>query len=287
MKLIDNNKINMHMLKKCITKPELYEKSTDKFWDDEYISKQMLNLHLNPDVESASKTKDTIEAEADFIIKSTVMNESKAILDLGCGPGLYVKEFAKTGAKVFGIDLSDRSIDYADRNIKPEYPNTHFTKMNYLDIDFKEAFDVATLIYYDFCVLNLNEQKTLLAKIHTALKDSGFFIFDIVTENMEAPISTNISVYEEGFWSPKPYIEILKTYLYENPKIQGQQYVIIDEDGSTRIITFYNRLFSLIEITEMLNENGFKVEKIYKNLKGEDLSMDSETYGIIAIKEQG
>jgi len=284
MKFIDNNKINIHMLKKCITKPEIYEKSTDKFWDDEYISNQMLNLHLNPDIESASKTKETIEAEADFIIKSTGMNESKAVLDLGCGPGLYVKEFAKTGAMVSGIDLSDRSIDYANRNIKPEYPNTLFTKMNYLDIDFKESFDVATLIFYDFCVLNINEQKTLLAKIHTALKDNGFFIFDIVTENMETPLSTNISVYEEGFWSPKPYIEILKTYMYENPKTQGQQYVIIDEDGSTRIIRFYNRLFSLLEITDMLNENGFKVEKIYKNLKGEAFSMDSETYGIIAMK---
>ncbi len=284
MRLIDNNTINMHMLKKCIAKPELYEKSTDKFWDDEYISKQLLSIHLNPNVESASKTKETIEAEADFIIKSTDMREGKTILDLGCAPGLYVKEFAKTGAMVSGIDLSDRSIDYAIRNIKPEHPNTLFTKMNYLNLHFNDSFDVVTLIYYDFCVLSLNEQKTLLAKIHTALKEDGFFVFDIITENMETPISTDISVYEEGLWSSKPYIEIFKSCIYENPKIQGQQYVIIEEDGTTRIIRFYNRLFSSIEITELLNENGFRVEKIYKNLKGENLSSNSKTFGIIARK---
>jgi len=60
--------------------------------------------------------------------------------------------------------------------------------------------------------------------------------------------------------------------------------VIIDEDGLTRIIRIYHRLFSLTEITEMLNENGFKVEKAYKNLKGDAFSKDSETYGIIARK---
>ena len=284
MRIIDSNKINLHLLKNCITKPEIFEKSTDKFWDDEYISEQMLNFHLNPDIEAASKTKETIETEADFIIKLTDLSKSKSILDLGCGPGLYVKEFAETGARVTGIDLSDRSIDYAKKNIKPEYRNASFVKTNYLDIDFKESFDIVTLIFYDFCALNTNEQNILLASIHTALKDNGFFIFDIVTENKGTSISTNFSVCEEGFWSPKPYVEILNTHLYEYPKTEGLQYVIIDEDGLTRIIRIYHRLFSLTEITEMLNENGFKVEKAYKNLKGDAFSKDSETYGIIARK---
>jgi hypothetical protein len=124
----------------------------------------------------------------------------------------------------------------------------------------------------------------LLAKIHAALKDNGFFIFDIVTENKKTSVSTSISVCEEGFWSPKPYVEILNIYLYEDPKTEGLQYAIIDEDGSTRIIRLYHRLFSLTEITEMLDKNGFKVEKVYKNLKGGAFREDAETYGIIARK---
>jgi SAM-dependent methyltransferase len=156
--------------------------------------------------------------------------------------------------------------------------------MNYLDIDFNESFDIVTLIFYDFCALNTAEQNILLEKIHAALKENGLFIFDIVTENKKTVNSTNISVYEEGFWSPRPYVEILNVYLYENPKTEGLQYAIIEEDGSTRIIRIYHRLFSLTEITKMLNENGFKVEEVYKNLKGEVFSRDSETYGIIARK---
>lgn len=276
--------MDLHLFKKSIKKPKIFEKSTHKFWDDEYVSEQMLKLHLNPDIEAASKTKDTIETESCFIIKSMVMSKGKDVLDLGCGPGLYVREFAKTGAMVTGIDISDRSIDYAKKNIKPEYRNTLFTKMNYLNMDYKKSFDIVTLIFYDLCALSTNEQNILLAKIHAALKENGFFIFDIVTESKSTSISTNISVCDEGFWSPKPYLEILNTYLYEKPKTEGLQYMIIDEDGSTRIIRIYHRLFSLTEITAILNENGFKVEKVYNNLKGEAYSKNSETYGIIARK---
>ena len=69
MKIINDNKINLDLLKNCLEKPQIFDRSTHKFWDDEYVSEQMLKYHLNPDIEAASKTKQTIESEADFIIK--------------------------------------------------------------------------------------------------------------------------------------------------------------------------------------------------------------------------
>lgn len=284
MNIVSNNKIDMSKLKIMLDKPALFEKSTDKFWDDEHISEQMLKLHLNPDVESASKTKNTIADETNFIINRTGINSDKGVLDLGCGPGLYVEEFAKTGAKVIGVDLSERSINYANTTIRPQYINADFIKMNYLDMEFQEAFDIVTLIFYDFCALSTEEQKKLLAKIHEALKDNGVFVFDVVSENRKCSPSTSISVCDGGFWSPNPYIEILQTSIYEEPKIEGLQYTIIDEDGAARIIRLYHRLFSLAEITKMLKESHFRVEGVYKNLKGEAVSEDSETFGIIARK---
>ncbi len=283
MNIIKDNKLDMEALKDALKRPEIWKQSTSKFWDDEYISLQMLNSHLDPEIEAASRTREQIEAETNFIINYTDMNGNKRVVDLGCGPGLYAREFAKTGARITGIDYSERSINYAFEHVKSTYKNTDFINMNYLDLDYNESFDIATLIFYDFCVLSTKDQNRLLANIHRALKSNGIFIFDVVTENRKTSEATSILVFDKGgFWSPEPYIEILKTSIYE--EAEGMQYTIIAEDGTTRVIRLYHRLFGLEAITSLLNDNHFEVERIYKNLQGEPLGEDSETFGIIAKK---
>lgn len=284
MRIINHKKIDLQVFKQSIQKPELFEKGTDKFWDHEHISQQMLNFHLNPNIEAASKTKETIESETNFIIKTTKMNDKKLVLDLGCGPGLYVKEFAKTGAIIIGVDISDNSIQYAKEHIQKDQKNISFHKLNYLNLNYKETIDIATLIFYDFCALNTNEQSKLLTKIHDALKENGMFIFDLVTTNRKTPLKSTTSVSDGGFWSPHPYIEIFNTFIYEEPKTEGLQYTIINEEGDVRVIRIYHRLFSLEEITTLLHNHNFKVESVYKNLKGEAFDSNSETLGIVARK---
>ncbi|MEQ8176243.1 MAG: class I SAM-dependent methyltransferase [Syntrophomonadaceae bacterium] len=284
MKIIKKNMIDLAGLKDAIKKPEIYQKSTCKFWDDEHISGEMLKFHLNPDVEAASKTRKAIEAETGFIISYTGMNASHSVIDLGCGPGLYVREFARTGAEVTGVDLSPNSINYTLQHIKPEFENVRFINMNYLDMDFAASFDIATMIFYDFCVLNPDEQNRLLNNIHRALKSNGVFIFDVVTVNRKVPESTSISICDGGFWSPEPYIEIMNTCLYEDQHTEGMQYTIIAKDGTTRIIRLYHRLFNRDDIEKLLAENGFEMVGIYNNLQGEALSEGTETFGIIARK---
>jgi 2-polyprenyl-3-methyl-5-hydroxy-6-metoxy-1,4-benzoquinol methylase len=273
-----------NILKDSIATPEIFTKSSDKFWDDDHISAQMLALHLNPEVEAASKTRETIEAETRFIIAETSMDETKFVLDLGCGPGLYVREFALTGAHVTGIDMSERSIDYANANIKSLSDKTKFIKMNYLDLDFHESFDIVTLIFFDFCALNPVEQNKLLARINAALKPNGIFVFDVMNQNRQVSVSSSIKALEPGFWSPRPHIEILNTVIYENPRTEGLQYTIIDNDGSLRTIRIYHRLFNLPEIDSLLQENGLRRESLYMNLQGQPITEKCETWGIFARK---
>lgn len=245
---------------------------------------QMLNFHLNPNVEAASKTIATIQTESSFIINKAKMNYEKTVLDLGCGPGLYIKEFAKTEAKITGVDLSQRSIDYAKNNSCSKLSNVTLTQMNYLKMKYENEFDIITLIFYDFCALNSDEQSTLLYAIYKALKKDGLFILDVLSENRPVSNSTSISVLSEGFWSSKPYIEILNSYAFDNPRTEGIQYSIINEIGDIKNYRIYHRLFSIKEIDTLFNSHGFLIKEKFNNLMGDKLTINSETYGIIAQK---
>lgn len=284
MNVIKNGKMDFEILKKATEKPELFEKSTHKFWDDPHIAKQMLTFHLNPEIEAASKKRETIDAEIDFVIKETGMNEAMSVIDLGCGPGLYVDAFAKTGAKVIGVDLSANSIEYARKNIQVGNEKVSFHEMNYLNLDYDEAFDVATLIFYDFCALSTEDQSKLLHRVYKALKPGGRFLLDVFTEHHKSDMNQKIYFENGGFWSSQPYWMIETAFMYNEPKVEGFQYAMIDEAGEIKLIRVFHRLFSLKEIQDLLADHGFKVEKVCKNLKGEPLESDSSTYGIVASK---
>jgi len=51
-----------------VEKPKIYEKGTAFMWTDKHISKQLLNVHLNPDIDLASRKKTTREKTANWII---------------------------------------------------------------------------------------------------------------------------------------------------------------------------------------------------------------------------
>ena len=67
----------------------LYEViTTASMWDDDYISERLLDMHLNPDIDAASRKRITIERTVRWI-EANLEGKNKWILDLGCGPGLY------------------------------------------------------------------------------------------------------------------------------------------------------------------------------------------------------
>ena len=77
-------------------KPLLYERTESVFWDDDHISAQLLQAHLDPSFEGASRPHAFIERSAEWIGRTVPPEIYPALLDLGCGPGLYCKGKIRT-----------------------------------------------------------------------------------------------------------------------------------------------------------------------------------------------
>lgn len=162
-----------------MTKPPLYAPSTGKFWDDEHISKGMLAAHLNPKNDEATRNQSFVRESLKWLGEILPPEKFSALLDLGCGPGIYAEGFTEMGYKVTGIDFSKRSVDYAKNSAAQKGFAIAYHYQNYLDMDYQEAFDVITLIWCDFGVLEDEDRALLLQKAYRALKPGGRIVFDV------------------------------------------------------------------------------------------------------------
>jgi len=250
-------------------KPNLYEKGSSVMWADPHISKQLLQAHLDPNIDVASRKKQTIERTANWILENCAKNEQLRILDLGCGPGLYTEIFAKAGHKVTGIDISRNSIDYAVKSAKKKGLNIDYQNSSYLDADLgQENYDVIVLIYTDLGVLLPIERQQLLVNIFRALKHDGVFIFDVLKDDgFETKLSPKTwETSKGGFWKATPYLALSESFLYEKEKVLLFQHTIIDAINTIDVYRFWTHFFSEDDIVKMLKHQHFKNIVLQNNL---------------------
>jgi SAM-dependent methyltransferase len=268
-------------------KPAPFTPGEPLFWDDPHISKQMLETHLNPELEAASRRPETIDRSVQWLMKALRLETGAALLDLGCGPGLYASRFARAGFRVTGVDYSRRSIEYATTYANDNGLNIHYRYQNYLELTDENQYDAAFLIYGDFCPLSPEQRSTLLKNIHRALKPDGKFVLDVTTRECRKKYGNQNRWYaaETGFWKPGPHLVLEEGFDYPEQSIWLDQYTVLESDGKLSVYRNWFQDYTPETITAELEQNGFDVDSLYGDLTGKPYAPDSEWIGIVASRK--
>jgi SAM-dependent methyltransferase len=268
--------------------PPLFEPGETLFWDDPHISAQMLALHLDPNTEAASRAPETINHTVNWIAATLELPHDAAVLDLGCGPGLYAVRMAERGLRVTGIDYSRRSIEYAQQAAAERGLEITFRYQNYLTLDEPPDYDVALLIYGDLCPLAPAQRDTLLDNVHRALKPGGYFVFDVTTRQGRAKFGVKNRWYavESGFWKPGPHLVLEQGFDYPDENTYLDQYVVIEADGKISVYRNWFLDYALDTITPVVEARGFRVHSAWNDLAGTPYTPDSDWIGIVAQKAE-
>jgi len=270
--------MNLDKLHLAAQKPVLYQKGDSIIWTDKHISGKLLELHLNPELDSASRRTESIDRTIEHIL-SFCNKSPMCILDLGCGPGLYLEKLAAHGHECTGIDFSRNSISYARNQAKEKGLKINYVVKNYLELDFENHFDLIILIYTDLGVLLPEERKELLEKIRRALKPGGVFIFDILNDKntgQKFQEQQSWSFEFDGFWKPTPCLELANGFHYTDEKVFLKQHTIIDESDQIRIYRFWIHYFSPDEVIDLLSTRGFSEIAYFENILPENDIWDGE-----------
>jgi len=265
-----------HDIQKYISRPELYAPGTNAFWDDEHISKGMLEAHLHPSWEAASRKHDFIDKSVKWIASIAPPSQHRFLLDLGCGPGLYAERFRNAGYSVTGIDFSKRSIAYAKEQTRLNQSEITYHYQNYLTMNYIEQFDVITLIYCEYAALSAADRQLLLAHIYRALKPKGKFILDVFTPQMQKEESRTWAYHATGgFWSAHPHICLESVYQYDH-RTELRQCIVVEEDQS-HCYNVWDHYFTKEELLSEVQSAGFRELEFYADICGKDISESKET----------
>ena len=111
-----------------------------------------------------------------FTARMLPTSENSRILDLGCGTGLELEEYYALcpSAKVTGIDLSQGMLSA----LRKKLGNYDITLIagSYFDVPFGDGVFDAAVSVESLHHFTKEEKTPLYGKLHTALKENGYFI---------------------------------------------------------------------------------------------------------------
>ena len=283
--ILINEVLNFELLGELQKRPQPFAPGEPLFWDDPHIAQQMLQAHLDPNTDAASYRLQTIERTVSWLVETLGLKEGTAVLDCGCGPGLYTSRLAKLGMQVTGVDYSRNSIAYAREFAREHDLPVTYRYENYLELADEDEYDVVMLISGDFCPLSPENRKRLLANVRRALRENGRFVLDVTTGSYRYRTGEkNWYVAEGGFWRPGWHFVLEQGVEYPETAVHLDQYIVIEADGTYAVYHNWVQEFTLETITAELEQNGFAVEFVGSDLMGTPLAAESEMIGIVARK---
>lgn len=128
------------------------------------------------------------------------------VLDFGCGPGLpFTKELVKKGFRVTAIDISNKMIEIAKKNV----PEANYIQASMTNLEFENKFDGIFSGYSMLCLDPVNF-KIAAQKAVKSLKQNGYFFLSL---NEPPP---------EGHIEKENYTEIMGQKIYSRPYTENE-----------------------------------------------------------------
>lgn len=139
---------------------EIEKEQANVGWEYERLGDYHRNLDLDWSYTPTYLQKDKLVRS--FI---NTLCQNKKILDIGCGEGVFVEDFAKEGWDIQGLDLN--------------YESQYVRRGSVLKLPFEDATLDAVMLLDVFEHLAFRDQMPALAEIHRVLKKGGLFFTSI------------------------------------------------------------------------------------------------------------
>lgn len=261
-------------------RPPLHTEDDLSFWDDEYVSRRILELHLDPDTDAASRPSEEIDRSARWIA-SRIPRHAR-VLDVGCGPGLYAQRLASRGMSMVGLDLNRAALVHANKMANQHGLAIDYRHGDMRDMEFENEFDAVLLVYGILGTMNDRDRDDLLQRIHRALRPGGMLFLDVMTEKLmrDCPFDRDWYYSPRGFWRPGPHFVMQRAFEYEGGVFLHRT-IVVEQSKDVSVYDMWDHTYTVFSIRELLMSHGFDRFEIGSDLCGSPYRLDTHWLGVL------
>lgn len=203
------------------------------------------------------------------------------ILDLCCGQGRHSNKLRQFGFSAIGFDYSHTLLSIAGKNAKESNTGALFVRGHKKELPFREAaFDWTVSLFGSFGFLSNEDNEKTIAEAARVLKPGGRLLFEIQNKDKSMTWdgrearheleSGGYLIQNTNFCPETRRMKVRRTYYRDDRK---------DE------ISISYRLYSVPEISALLESKGFGIEGVWGGLSGKKLDADCRSMVICGRKK--
>ncbi|MFQ5453819.1 MAG: class I SAM-dependent methyltransferase [Candidatus Zixiibacteriota bacterium] len=207
----------------------------------------------------------------DFIlqaVKATGISSITSMVELGCGPAQYAREFSRRNIESFGVDNSQEMIKYAQKLIEDEKLSSKIIDADFCRFQLPKSVDLAICMMATFNhLLTNNDILTHLNCVADNLKSEGMYLIELphprdiftvdkscqnVWEVKNDDIQLAIDWGSDAVFDPMTEIDLMKITF--TATMQDKTNIYTAQDKSRRI--GLGLLRALIELSDRFRITG-------------------------------
>lgn len=252
----------------------LMEKTQQTIWyeDDLFWETFRPELFNEERLQSAS-------TEADQLIELLKLRQESEILDLCCGIGRHSLELARRGYEVTGLDRTESYIVRARQQVNDEPLSVNFIIGDARRFCQLDSYDAVINMFTAFGYFkDQADDMRVLLNVRASLKNGGKLLIDIIGKEILARI------YQARDWHENDYGIFLRESEVDCAWSWIKNRWLLIKDGKKYEHKFGHRIYSAVELSNLLYKAGFNQVEVYGSLDGAPYDHQAQRLVVVATK---
>ena len=257
-------------------------------WHEPGFSARMLAEHLSQAHDAASRRAPIIDRQVAWIAQTVLGGHTTAILDLGCGPGLYTSRLARLGHSCVGIDFSPAAIAYATSQATALGLACRYQQADIREANFGSGFGLVLLLYGELNVFPRETAGQIIEKAYNALTAGGLLVLEpqrFAAIQHRGEQESTWYTRARGLFADSPYLCLTEHFWEPDPAVATTRYFIVDL--ATSVVTRHAQSFQAytdVEYRDLLQAAGFATVALFPSLAGVPDPEQADFCAIVARK---